>query len=382
MFEYTKSQKEIQKAAREFAKGEFDREKAQEFEKTGSFPSEILQEAIDLGFIGIHLPEEFGGGGMGMIENVIVNETFCTFDPSIGSAIMQSTNGLELIAKYGTEEQKKNYLAPALKGHSLPAVAWFESEIGTDFTAIQTTAKSKEDGWLLNGKKQHVLNSNLAGFYIVLSRTQDEESPDDSLSLFLIEADNKEIHKSINDRRLGNNLVSSATITFENIEISSDQLIGKIGKGSFYLKDYTNYEYVNLAAQALGIAQASFESAMEYIKGREQFGRKIAEFQSIKHKIADMAMKIDLAKMAILDAANSCDRNKPDKKKSSLAKFIACRAAMEVSAQTIQIFGGYGYMTEYNIERFYREAKALEVRLGGWMDQKDMIADAVIGKIK
>lgn len=383
MFNLSKPQKEIQKAAREFARGEFDKELANEWEQSGTFPETIWKKAAELGFIGIHFPEQYSGGGLGLFENTLVIEAFCRADPSIGSALAQSSQAAETLLRFGSEPLKMEILPKIAEGNMLLGRAFSENERGGDYTRISAIAQHQGDNWLVNGEKTHVLNGVNAGAYVVLCRTGFEDDPvEKRLSLLLVENSSKGIEIRPNGRRLGNNMVSSATIRFNQVSVPEANLIGREGQGFKQLQRYLAEEHVLIAAQALGNALASYDRVLAYIKGREQFGRKIATFQVSKHKIADMATRIELSRLMLHKAAIEIDRGKPNAATCAMAKGTACEAAMHAGAQAIQLFGGYGYMTEYEVERFYRDAKSMEVREGGQEVQNDIISNEFIGKIK
>ncbi len=383
MFQLTKPQKEIQKAAKDFAKGEFDKELAYELERDGAFPEKIWKKAAELGFIGIHFPEEYSGGGMGQLENVLIIEELCRNDPSIGSAIAQASNGCELLCQFGSDKQKGSYLPSVSEGELLSAKAFTESRSGGDYTNIQTRAVCSSGQWKLHGKKTYVVHGGKAGFYLVLCNTGAEEEPmEKRLTMFLIEANKPGIISKPYGKRLGNNLVACAEIGFDAVQAHEESMLGKEGHGYKQLMTHLDMERLNIAAQALGNALASYDRMLEYVKGREQFGKKIAEFQINKHKIAEMATKIELSRLILYKAAWLADNKKNDRALCSMAKMTACRTAMEIGAQAIQLFGGYGYMTEYEVERFYRDAKTLEIREGARDTQRDVIAEAAIGRIK
>jgi len=385
MFELTKSQKEIQKAARDFAKGEFDKEIAYELELKQAFPKQIWKKAADLGFLGIHYPESFSGGGMGVLENALITEAFCRNDSSLGSALALATSASECLLRFGGEEMKNSYLPRLAEGEILSGRALTETQRGEDYLNIQTTAEKRGSTWVINGTKEYVDNGGDpdTGLYIVLCRTaSDESSPEAGLSLFLVESDRSGLTLEPVGKKLGNNLTATARLNLNEVEIPTGNLIGNEGGGYDYLQQYFDESRILAAARALGNAAGSLDRALEYVKGREQFGKKIAEFQVSQHKIADMATKIELARLITYKAAWQFDQGKPDSSLSSMAKLTAARTAMEVGAQTIQLFGGYGFMTEYDVERYYRDAKVIELQDGIKDVQKDIIARNVIGKIR
>ncbi len=215
-----------------------------------------------------------------------------------------------------------------------------------------------------------------------VSQHSDDSSPEAGLSLILVESDRPGLSTEPVGKKLGNNLTATARLNFNEVEVPIENLIGSEGAGYAYLEQYFEESRILVAAKALGNAAGSLDRALEYVKGREQFGKKIAEFQVSQHKIADMATKIELARLITYKAAWCFDQGKPDSSLSSMAKLTAARTAMEVGAHTIQLFGGYGFMTEYDVERFYRDAKVIELQEGIKDVQKDIIARNVIGKIR
>lgn len=385
MFELTKPQKGIQKAARDFAKGEFDKEIAYELENRCEFPRDIWKKAAELGFLGIHYPESCGGGGMGLLESVLITEAFCRDDCSIGTALTLATAGAECILRFGDDEMKSNWLPRLAEGEILSGRALTETRRGEDYINIQTTAEKQGESWMINGQKRYVVNAGDpdTGFYIILCRTSSgETSPESGLSLFLVESDRPGISIDPIGRKLGNNLTAMGNLLLKQVEVPANALIGKEGNGYSHLQDYLNESRILSAARALGNAEGAYDRMMEYVKGREQFGKKIAQFQVSQHKIADMATKVELARLITYKAAWTADQKKADAALASMAKLTAGRTAMEVGAQTIQLYGGYGFMTEYEVERYYRDAKVIELQDGIKDVQKDIIARNAIGKIK
>ncbi len=382
MFRQSKTQIEIRKAARAFAKGEFDKDQAYELEKKCEFPESIWKKAADLGFIGIHFPEEYGGGGLGIFENVLIVEEFCRKDSSIGTALALAGFASECVLRFASDELKEKFMPGIPEGQMLSGGAFSETRRGGDFTDIKTTAVKKDDEWIINGKKTHVLNGGNTGFYVVLCRTEVASDADEQgISMILVESGRPGVTFENAGRKLGGNMTATAEVSFNDVAVPFFNLIGKEGKGISQLHSFWDEARIVFAAQAIGNAQGAFDRTLEYIKGREQFGRKIAEFKVVQHKIADMATKIELARLITYKAALSMDNQKSDGKLSAMAKITAARTAMEVGAQAIQLFGGYGYMTEYEVERYYRDAKVIELLGGTQTIQKDDIAGIVIGKI-
>ncbi len=383
-FELSKSQKEIQKAARDFAKGEFDKELVLELIRTHTFPEKIWQKAAELGFIGIHFPEKYSGQGMGMLENVIIADEFCSRDSSIGSAVILAGFAAECVLRFGSDELKEKFLPPVAEGKMLSGGAFTEPDHGSDITSMDTTAVQEGNEWLINGTKTFITNGGLAGFYTVLCQTDPDVRPTyRGISMILVEGDRAGITAVDVGEKMGIHTMATAEVNFKNVRVPLSNLIGTQNKGFYQVLEFFDESRILVAAQALGIAQGAFDRALDYVKQREQFGRKIAQFQATQHKLADMATRIELARLITYKAAWNYDRGgRIDPKLTSMAKMFAARTAVEVADEAIQLLGGYGYMTEYEVERFYRDAKITEIYEGTREIQKNTIASAVLGTLK
>ncbi len=382
-FELTKSQKEIQKAARDFAKGEFDKELALELDRTHEFPRKIWKKAADLGFIGIHFPEEYAGQGLGVLENIIIADEFCSRDSSIGSAVILANFASECVLRFGSDALKEKFLPPVAEGKMLSSGAFTEPDHGSDITVMNTTAEKEGDNWIINGTKTFITNGGLAGFYVVLCQTDPECRPTHrGMSMFLVEEDRPGVSATDVGAKMGIHTMTTAEVNFKNVSVPASNIIGEEGKGFYQVLEFFDESRILVAAQALGIAQGAFDRAVSYVRDREQFGKKIAQFQATQHKVADMATKIELARLITYKAAWNFDQGRIDPKLTSMAKMYAARTAVEVADEAIQMLGGYGYMTEYEVERFYRDAKITEIYEGTKEIQKNTIASAVFGKLK
>ncbi len=383
-FDLKKSQKEIQKAARDFARGEFNKELALELDRKHEFPRKIWQKAAELGFIGIHFPEQYSGQGLGLLENIIIADEFCSRDSTIGSAVILASFASECILRFGSEALKEKFLPPVAEGKMLSAGAFTEPDHGSDITRMDTTAAREGDEWVINGTKTFITNGGLAGFYTVLCQTDPEAQPSyRGISMILVEADRAGVTAVDVGEKMGIHMMSTAEVNFKNVRVPISNLIGTEGKGFYQVLEFFDESRILVAAQALGIAQGAFDRALDYVKQREQFGQKIAQFQVTQHKLADMATKIELARLITYKAAWNYDQGgRIDPKLTSMAKMYAARSAVEVADEAIQLLGGYGYMSEYEVERFYRDAKITEIYEGTKEIQKNTIASAVLGKLK
>jgi alkylation response protein AidB-like acyl-CoA dehydrogenase len=382
-FELTKSQIEIQKAARDFAKGEFDKDLALELDRKHEFPTKIWQKAAELGFVGIHFPEKYSGQGMGVMENILVAEELCARDSTIGSAIVLSSFASECLLRFASEDIKSRFLPQIAEGKMLSAGAFTEPDHGSDITLMNTTAVKDGDDFIINGTKTFITNGCLAGFFTVLCQTDYEVKPSyRGISMILVEADRKGVSATDIGEKMGIHMMSTAEVTFKDVRVPQSNLIGKEGKGFYQVLEFFDESRILIAAQALGTGQGAFDRALAYVKKREQFGKRIADFQATQHKLADMATKLELARLMTYKAAWNYDQGRIDPKLTSMAKMFAARTAVEVADEAIQLMGGYGYMAEYEVERFYRDAKITEIYEGTKEIQKNTIASAVLGKFK
>ena len=382
-FELTKSQKEIQKAAREFAKGEFDKDLALELDRKHEFPTKIWKKAAELGFIGVHYPEAYSGQGLGVLENIIIADEFCAQDSTIGSAVILASFASECILRFGSEKLKQAYLPAVAEGKMLSSGSFTEPGHGSDITALDTTAVREGDEWLINGTKTFITNGGMAGFYCTMCQTDFEVQPAyRGITLILVEADRVGLTATDIGEKMGIHMMATAEVNYKDVRVPVENTIGEEGRGFYQVLEFFDESRILVAAQALGIAQGAYNRALAYVKQREQFGRKIAQFQVTQHKLADMATKIELARLITYKAAWNFDQGRIDPKLTSMAKMYAARTAVEVADEAIQLLGGYGYMTEYEVERFYRDAKITEIYEGTKEIQKNTIAGAVLGKMK
>jgi alkylation response protein AidB-like acyl-CoA dehydrogenase len=382
-FELTKSQKEIQKAAREFARGEFDKDLALELDRKHEFPTQIWKKACELGFVGVHFPEQYSGQDLGVLENIIIADEFCARDSTIGAAIILSSFASECILRFGSDELKQKFLPLVVEGKMLSGGAFTEPGHGSDITALDTTAERDGDEWVINGTKTFITNGGLAGFYSVMCQTDFECKPSyRGISLILVEAEREGLTATDVGDKMGIHMMATAELNFKDVRVPVSNLIGEEGKGFYQVLEFFDESRILVAAQALGTAQGAYDRALAYVKEREQFGRKIAQFQVTQHKLADMATKIELARLLTYKSAWNFDKGRIDPKLTSMAKMYAARTAVEVADEAIQLLGGYGYMTEYEVERFYRDAKICEIYEGTKEIQKNTIASAILGKMK
>lgn len=375
-FELSDEQIDIQKAAFEFARGEFDPDLAFELDQAGQFPETIWKKASRLGFIGLHYPEEFGGQGLGLLEQVLVIESFCRVDSGIGSALATVDLGSEVVLKFGSYEQKKSFLPLLTKGEKQMSIAFSESEDGKDFSSVSTSAEKKDREYLIHGKKRFVPHASRADLLLLLCK----EPREGWLTLIVgKEADGLEIQPV---ERMGLRVISYGDLSIKGVRIPIESRIGPGGDGLIQANHCEKIISIRSAAQALGMAQGAFDQAVQYARQREQFGRKLSQFQVIQHKLAEMAVGIEVARLLTYKSATDGDQGKIDPEFLSITQLEVGRRLTCVVDEALQIFGGYGYMAEQAIEHYFRDAWATLVDLGTEEDLKDVIAGRILGDPK
>ena len=374
-FKLTEEQLEIKSAVREFCLKEFTPELAMECDREEKFPWDLHRKAAQLGFVGIHFPEEYGGGGYGVLENVLVVEEMCRVDSTLGTAIMLGDFACDLILRHGTEEQKEKWLPRVARGEAVSAGAFTEPARGSDITKMDTTAVKEGDEWVINGTKTLISNATIASFFITLCQTNPEAEPTyRGQSLIIVERETPGVDVTKIGGKLGIRSSPTGEVSFSDVRVPEENLLGELNRGFYHSLYFFDESRIEIAAQAVGIAQGALDRALKYAKEREAFGRKIAEFQAISHKLADMATKVEAARLLTYKAAWVVDHGELDPMLASMAKTYAGRIAVEVADEAIQIFGGYGYIGEYEVERFYRDAKITEIYEGTREIQKNTIA--------
>jgi len=378
-FKLTYEQESIQKAAAEFAAGEFKKEIALEHERNHTFPYDILKKACELGFVGIHYPEECGGQEYGVLENALVVEAFCRQDSGLGIALSDADSSAEMILRFGSKEQKEKYLTPIARGEAISSGAFTEPDHGSDITQMSCTAIKEGNEYIINGSKTFITNGPISKFVIVLCQTDPQAKPTyRGQSVIIVEQGTKGFTTSDVGEKMGNKMVPTGELSFSDVRVPVSNLIGLENKGFYQALDLFNEIRIEVAAQAVGIAQGAFDRALDHVKQRKQFGRRIEEFQVTRHKLADMLIKIETARLMVYKAAWCFDQGEADQRLISIAKAYAGRVAVEVADEALQLHGGYGYMLEYEVERFYRDARITEIYGGTREIQKNTVANTLL----
>ena len=379
-FEFDEEHRMLQDAVREFAEKEI-MPYGKEYDESKKYPMEIYKKAAKLGFIGASIPEEYNGAGMGCLAEAIISMEFCRADSSIGSSIDLATLGVPMVLKFGSEELKENYMAKVPKGEGPSAIAITEPDCGTDVAAMRAKAVLDGDEWVINGTKQFITNGSVGIYTVVLAKTADIQPPHRGISAFLVETD-REGYEAKPIEKMGMHCHDTCEVALKNVRIPKENLIGELNKGFYQLMSFFNESRIKIGALHLGIAIGAYERALDYAKQRKAFGKPLIEHQAIQFKLADMWTEIEAAKLLVYKAAWLVDKGKPDPALSSAAKLFASEVAIKVTYEAVQIFGGYGFSKEYDIERYYRDARVGTIYEGTSEAQRMVISRRLMGKIK
>ena len=320
-FSFTREQKDIKKAAADFASGEFKQELANDYELNHRYPRELFKKAGELGFIGLDYPEEIGGGGLGVLENVLVVEEFCRQDSGIGVALTVADFSSEVILRFGTEEQKQKYLPPVAAGKAIFAGAYTEPDHGSDITRLSTTAVKRGQEFVINGTKTFITNGTLAEYFVILCQTNPEAKPPHrAMATILLERGTPGFEATELGDKMGIRMTSTAELSFSDVHVPLENLIGQENRGFYQVLEFFDESRVEIAAQALGIGQGAFDRALAYAKDRRQFRQRIADFQATQHKLADMYTMLETARLLTYKAAWNYDQGRIDPRLTSMAK--------------------------------------------------------------
>jgi len=372
----TEEQRAIQSTAREFAKRELA-PFADEWDENAHFEPAIITKLAELGFLGMMVPEQYDGLGLDTLTYLVALEEIAAVDAST-AVLMSVHNSLptQMLLRWGTEEQKSRFLKPMARGELLGAFALSEPDSGSDAASLRMQATRDGDCWVLNGTKAWVSSGTHAGVVMTMART---DTPEDrkgarGIGAFIITPDLPGYIVGKKEDKMGLRASPTVQLHFENLRVPKQNLLGEPGLGFIYAMQSLDAGRLGIAAQAVGIAQAALSHASKYAAERRQFGKPIKEFQAIQFRLADMAMKVAASRALLRAAATARDRGQQIRQFSAMAKLMASETAMWVTTQAIQIFGGYGYVKEYPVERFFRDAKVTEIYEGTSEIQRIVIA--------
>jgi len=352
---------------------------AAEYDRTGEFPWPQLRGLAELGLLGATVPEAWGGAGLDSVTYALCLEEIAAADASV-AVIVSVQNGLpeQMLLRYGTDAQKETYLRPLAEGRKIGAFCLTESQAGSDAAGLRLKAERDGDAWVLNGSKAWITSGGQAETYLVMARTGDRGSR--GVTCFVVEKDTPGLSFGKPEEKMGLHAAHTTTVQFDGVRVPDDQRVGGEGEGLVIALASLDSGRVGIAMQAIGIARAAYEHAARYALTREQFGKKIAEFEGVSFKIAEMAARIEAARLVALKAAWLKDQGQKFSREASIAKYLASDAAVTVTRDAIQVFGGNGYSREYPVERLYRDAKVTEIYEGTTEIQKLVISRNVFAE--
>jgi alkylation response protein AidB-like acyl-CoA dehydrogenase len=374
-FDLSPEQKEIQALARDFVRAEVEPHAA-DWDRKHRFPDEVFGRLAELGLMGVCVPEEYAGADF--LSYVLVLEELSHGDAGVGVTLAVHTSAVTLpLLRFGSEEQRAQFVPPLARGEAIGAFALTEAEAGSDAAALRTAAKREDDGWRISGAKQFISTAEAAGTFLLFARTDPAEPGARGISAFVLDAD--DIRVTGREEKLGLNSSTTNSIVVDAL-VDTDRLLYEEGKGFHVAMATLDGGRIGIAAQAVGIAQAAYDVAREYAKERHAFGRPIARFQAIQLKLADMATEIEAARLLVHRAAWLKQNDLPHTEAGAQAKLFASEMARRQTAEAIQILGGYGYTKEFPVERYYRDAKVTEIYEGTSEIQRLVIAREVLGR--
>jgi alkylation response protein AidB-like acyl-CoA dehydrogenase len=376
-FELGDDQREIQALAREFAQAEIEPH-AGDWDRAHRFPRELIAKLAELGLMGVCIPEEYGGAGADFFSYILVLEELSRADAGVGVTVAVHTSAVTLpILTFGTDEQRSRFVPPLARGEAVGAFALTEAEAGSDAGSLRTIATPNGDGWSISGAKQWITNGGFGGTVLLFARTDPETRGPKGVSAFILDGGSVEVTRE--EEKLGLNSSSTVDLRLEGVEVGRDRLLHDEGKGFNVAMTTLDGGRIGIAAQALGITQAAYDVARGYALERRQFGKRIADFQAIQWKLADMATELDAARLLVYRAAWLKQEGRPHTEEGAKAKLFASEMARRQTAEAIQILGGYGYTKEFPAERYYRDAKITEIYEGTSEIQRLVIARSILG---
>ncbi len=376
-FSLSDEQRAVRDAVRRFAENEV-RPVADEYNEQHRYPRELVRQGAEVDLVAPTLSSEYGGGDMDRISGAIVTEELWRGDPGVGGAIALAGFGADMVDSYGSEEIKEEWLPKVASGEAIAAMAISEPAHGSDIAGMETKAEKDGNKWVLNGNKMWISNGNVASFVVVMAKTEPEAGYK-GISAFLVPTDRDGFKAETIDNKLGIRAQDLAELLLNDVRIPERYLIGERDRGFYQLMDFLNKGRVNVAAQGVGVAQAAWEEARDYAMEREQFDHPISEFQAIRHKIAEMQTKIEASRSLTYRAAQAVQEDREEVRHlCSMAKLFASERANEVTDEAVQIFGGSGYVSDYPVERYFRDARITKIYEGTNEIHKNIIADQAL----
>ncbi len=381
MFRLTPEQKDIKQAAREFAEKEFT-DVARELDDNERFDDSLWKKTAENGFLGVFIPEEYGGAGLGHFEQCLIIEEFARVDGGIAQSMVASYFGTQMIKLFGTEAQKEKYLPPVCNGTWRAGMASTEPDAGSDVAAITTTAKKEGADYVINGTKMFITNANIGNYLVVLCLT-DPKNPKthNRMSTIIVETDRPGYEASKLHGKLSIRCSDTGEVAFKDLRVPQENLIGQEGKGFYQLMEFFNRARLDGGgALAVGTAQGALDKAISHVKKRRAFGAPLASLQIVQAKIAEMATLLEAGRSLLYRAALSVDAGEIDPALVAMAKWYTCEIAVKVADEAIQLHGGYGILKEYGVEHYWRDAKVFEIFEGTKEVEKVLIGKKLLGK--
>jgi len=374
-FELTADQRAIQALTREFADAEIAPH-AGEWDRAHGFPRELLARLAEVGLLGVCVPEQQGGAGADFLSYVLVLEELSRADAGVGVTVAVHTSACTLpLLAHGDGAQRKRFVPPLARGETIGAFALTEPGAGSDAGALVTRAERTDAGWRITGRKQWITNGSFAGTFLVFARTDPKREGARGVSAFVLDADHVEVTRE--EEKLGLNSSSTSDLAID-AEVPADRLVGEENHGFRIAMSTLDGGRIGIGAQAVGIAQAAYDVARAYALERRAFGQRIGDFQAIQHKLADMALELEAARLLVYRAAWAKETGRPHTAAGAMAKLFASEMARRQTAEAIQVLGGYGYTKEFPVERYYRDAKITEIYEGTSEIQRLVIARHIL----
>jgi len=379
-FEIPDEIEQLRSEVQRFAENEIE-PVATEHDVEEQYPHEVMDKAAEMGLLGPHIPMEYGGAGYNVVDVAILSEELFAADPGIALCLQSSSFGADAIMGFGTEEQKERFLEPVATGEAIMGAAISEPDTGSDVSSVSTQAEKDGDEWVINGNKMWITNGSVGDFFVVLCQTDPEaEGRYNGFSQIVVESDRDGFEADKITGKLGIRASDTAELIFDDVRVPEENLIGNRGMGFLQQMQFFDETRTMVAAQGVGLAKGAAERALKYAQEREQFGRPIAEFQAIQHKLSEMFTDIEAARNLTYKSAWKVDQEEDITKLASMAKEYASRVAVDVANEAVQIHGGSGYVNDFDVERFYRDAKITQIYEGTTEIQKNIIARELLGK--
>ncbi|MFB6301033.1 MAG: acyl-CoA dehydrogenase family protein [Halobacteriales archaeon] len=371
----------IQRLAREFATNEIE-PVAVELEREGQFPWSIVEKAAEADLLAPTLPVEYGGAGLGLVPELLIQEEFHRVDPGIAESVLAATFGCDVIVSNGSETQIEEYVRPATHGELITGVGMTEPESGSDFASIQTAAERENDEYVINGEKVFISNGSIADAIVLFARTSSPEKPHRGITGFVIDTERDGFEQTPMEGYLGPDTVDLGQLYLDDVRVPVEARLGEEGEGFYQAMEFMDESRVSVAAASVGVAQGALDHTIEYVTDREQFGQSVSEYQAVRHRLADLATRIEATRAFVYSVARDieADRLADRSARPAMAKLLATELAEEVASEAIQLHGGYGVFDEYRVESFFRATKGPQIYEGTSEIMREVISESLFDR--